>query len=134
MTILLIEDHDATASTLERRLKRTDPSLEIIHARTFADGLRISNELKPDVTLLDLCLPDVKDWRETCRSIEKFYPPVFVITSMELPLVEAECHKYGVRNVFPKVFALELTSVVLSVIASLKMRLIYEKNQALQNA
>lgn len=131
LRILIVEDIDATAKTLERRLKRQDNTLEIFHVKTLAEGLAKSVELKADITLLDLCLPDVKDWRETAQAIEKFHPPVLVITDMDLPLVEAECHKYGVQQVFPKRVALELIPTLLSAMIAAKMRTVAaEQRQA----
>ena len=122
LRILIVEDHDATASTLERLLKRQDSTLEIFHSKTLADGLKRSLEVQADITLLDLQLPDVKDWRETAQAIEKFHPPVIVITDMDVPLVEAYCHKYGVEQVFPKRIALGLIPTLLSAMLSAKMR------------
>lgn len=124
MIILIVEDNEATAETLTKLLVRAESSLEVFCVGTLAEGLAKSIELKADVTLLDLCLPDVKTWRETAQAIEKFHPPVIVVTDMDDPEVDVECYKHGAQNVFSKRFALKAVTALLSAMSSANMRTI----------
>jgi DNA-binding response OmpR family regulator len=134
MRILIVEDNEATAETLTKLLKRANGTLEIFHVGTLAEGLKQSVKLKADVTLLDLCLPDAKDWRETARAIDKFHPPVIVITDLDGAEVIAECHKHGAQQVFQKQIALRFISALLSAMTSAKMRTVAAEQKAAANA
>lgn len=130
MRILIVEDHLATVETLTKLLKRAESTLEIFSVGTLAEGLQKSRELEADITLLDLLLPDVADWQETAAAIEKFRPPVIVLTEIEDPQVVAECHKHGAQQVFNKRIALQFVSALLSAMTSAKMRAVATEQKA----
>lgn len=130
MRILIVEDNTATVETLTKLLKRAESTLEIFHVGTLAEGLEQSEKLHADITLLDLCLPDAQDWMTTARAIEKFHPPVIVITDLDDPAVVAACHKYGAQQVFEKRIALRFASALLSAMTSAKMRIIAAEQKA----
>lgn len=131
MRILLVEDHKATADRLSVLLKKAEESLEISIAHTLADGLRMSDEIEPDITLLDLCLPDCESWRDTVAAIPKFKPPVIVVTDMEDPDIKVEAYRAGAENVFKKRTILTVASVLISAATSARMRrLVKEEHDA----
>lgn len=56
--LLYIEDNPANLRLLQRLLSRRG-GLEMLCAETAADGLRVANEARPDLILLDVQLPDM---------------------------------------------------------------------------
>lgn len=91
-------------------------SLHVEHSTSLKGGLAASEHLRPNVTFLDLCLPDAEDWREVANTIwapwkdpnlTLFHPPVIVVSGMEDPdyEIELECYAQGAQNFFKKPFA-----------------------------
>lgn len=122
MRILLVENHRETADRLTVLLQKANETIEVFTAPTLAEGITKSNGLRADITLLDLFLPDVKDWRETCAAIPRFHPPVIVVSEMDDPDVKVECYKAGAVDVFSKKVVTAAISVLLSAATSAKMR------------
>ena len=58
--LLVIDDNIALADLLDRYLGGTD--YRVIAAANPADGLRLSQELKPEAVLLDVMMPDIDGW------------------------------------------------------------------------
>ena len=58
-TVLLIDEDPATRELVERML--TKEGLEMLHAATGQEGLRLANQ-RPDVILMDVMLPDEDGW------------------------------------------------------------------------
>ena len=56
--ILLVDDHPVVQAGC-RLLLQQRAGIELTEARTGADGLRLAEELKPDIVILDLSLPDM---------------------------------------------------------------------------
>jgi DNA-binding response OmpR family regulator len=55
--ILIIEDEKALLKALEKRIK--DQSYEVLTATNGEDGLKMIEEFKPDLVILDLILPKI---------------------------------------------------------------------------
>ena len=66
--MLLVEDEQSIAEPFAQALSRNGFAPTI--ARTAAEALALARELKPDVILLDLRLPD-GDGRDVCRAIRR---------------------------------------------------------------
>jgi len=83
-TILFIEDEASLQKTLGEVLKQE--GFEILSALDGEIGLRITQEKKPDLVLLDLVLPK-KDGFEVLRELKASEDtrniPVIVITNLE---------------------------------------------------
>jgi DNA-binding NarL/FixJ family response regulator len=82
LRILLVDDHAVVRVGL-RTILGDDPRLEIAgEAGTGAEALRRAGELRPDVVLLDLRLPDQPGF-EVCRQLKAGAAPpaVLVLTS-----------------------------------------------------
>lgn len=122
MTILIVEDHRATADCLSKLLSGCSGITTIGVARTLAEGISKSLELKPDITLLDLILPDSPTWQATVAAIHEFKPPVIVITELSDPEINVAAYKAGAEDVMHKGTVLKIASILIAAIASAKMR------------
>ena len=67
-TLVLIVDDNDTGLYVKTRILRS-AGFEVVQARTGHDALRLVEELKPRLTVLDVQLPDVDGW-EICRRIK----------------------------------------------------------------
>ena len=77
--VLLIEDEPGYVTLLSTGLESR--GYEVIVARTGSDALHAADHSSPDVTILDLGLPDV-DGIEVCRHLRRFSrTPILVVTA-----------------------------------------------------
>jgi chemotaxis response regulator CheB len=64
-TLLVADDSELIRKTI-KRLLASEPSIKILgEAANFAEAIRKTNELKPDVLLLDLHMPDEEELAAT---------------------------------------------------------------------
>jgi DNA-binding response OmpR family regulator len=68
--IVLIDDEEELLSLLETVLKK-EGFQQIGKASTGRSGIEICKEMKPDVIVLDIMLPDI-DGFEVCRQLREF--------------------------------------------------------------
>jgi signal transduction histidine kinase/CheY-like chemotaxis protein len=83
-TILLIDDDSVTRELVERIL--TKEGLHMLHAATGQEGLRIAEQLRPDVIVLDVMLPDQDGWAVLAAITTKMELagiPVVVLTTAD---------------------------------------------------
>lgn len=76
LTVLIIEDEPDMATYLKDVLEDNGCTAYTAHQGT--GGLKLIEELKPDLVLLDLELPDI-DGRSICQKIQGEYPDIKVI-------------------------------------------------------
>ena len=70
ISILLVEDHEVTRMGLNTLLNAF-PGVEVIgEAATVAEAIRLTQQLRPDVVLLDIRLRDGSGF-DACRAIQK---------------------------------------------------------------
>jgi two-component system phosphate regulon response regulator PhoB len=82
-TILSIEDDEEFGRLLELMLKQE--TVKVVRATNGQDGLRLAEELKPDLIVLDLMMPDMHGWEvlERLQSQEDLqHIPVIVVTAL----------------------------------------------------
>jgi DNA-binding NarL/FixJ family response regulator len=72
-SVLLVDDHDLIRQGLARAFERSDDFVVAGHAGTLADARRLNEELKPDVIVTDVRLPDGSglDLVRSARSIDQ---------------------------------------------------------------
>ena len=63
--ILLVEDNEMNRDMLSRRLERK--GFAVVIAVDGAAGIRLAQEEKPDLILMDMSLPEVDGWEATRR-------------------------------------------------------------------
>jgi CheY-like chemotaxis protein len=83
-TVLLIDDDSATREIVERILAKE--GLHLLSATTGQEGLRIAEQRRPDVIVLDVILPDEDGWAvltaiSTKRELAAI--PVIVLTTAD---------------------------------------------------
>jgi DNA-binding response OmpR family regulator len=108
MKLLLIEDDGSQVEVLTKLLKRilSPEGVEIVTASTLRDGLSVASALEPDIIVLDLCLTDSPEWRDTVAHIKDFpsRAKVMIMTGLADPTFEimGECLKAGAHGFFLK--------------------------------
>jgi DNA-binding NarL/FixJ family response regulator len=80
MTVLIVDDHPSFRASA-RTLLEAEGYEVVGEAENAAQALRSARELRPDLVLLDVQLPDL-DGFEVCARLRFFaHPPVVVLTS-----------------------------------------------------
>ena len=81
--ILAIDDDTAMTELLTLLLQSHD--FEIITANSGREGIELVQEIRPDIILLDLMMPDMDGW-ETCKKIREFSnTPIVVLSALNNP-------------------------------------------------
>ena len=105
-TIVVIDDERNVQATLTAVLQRKGFAVEI--APNAAQGRRKVAELKPDLVLLDLGLPDA-DGLEVLKELKAAHPgiPVMILTAHDSLANAIESIKLGAFHFLPKPYAVE---------------------------
>lgn len=122
MKILIVEDERNISDRLKALLETCAAVDEVVIAETLAEGIAKSQEIQPDITLLDLLLPDANDWSVTVAAIPRFLPPVIVVTELDDRSAEMAAFEAGAEDVIRKSTALKIASLLIAAIASAQMR------------
>ena len=82
-TLLIIDDDDDLREALAEQLALHE-EFRTVQAATATDGIRLGRELRADLILLDVDLPDM-DGREACRLLRKdgVATPVIMLTAQD---------------------------------------------------
>ncbi len=89
VNILVVDDDPVVHKMIEKLLK--SEGFNVLHAYNGEEGIKTAIELKPDLILLDLIMPDI-DGFEVAENIKK-HPvsaqiPIFILTSKDLSIQE----------------------------------------------
>ena len=79
-TILVVDDDVALTKTIERIL--CDAEFTPLFAHTAEDGVRLAQEQRPDLILLDVMIPHMGGWA-VCQTIRQFsQTPIIFLTAL----------------------------------------------------
>lgn len=84
-TIMVVDDEADQLFTLEKSLKNVDKNLNIISSNSGMDCLqKLTNNIMPDIILLDVMMPDMSGWEifNRIKSNTKFKDiPIIFLTA-----------------------------------------------------
>jgi len=102
-TILVIDDSETVRATVSDRLERG--GYNVASAGNGREGLRRLYEIKPDVVLLDVVMPELDGWRtlELIRDVSDV--PVIMLTSRDSELERVRGLRSGADDYMGKPFS-----------------------------
>ncbi len=123
-TILIVDDEPANGTMLEMVLNR-EGFTQIQTTTSSRQSVAIYKEIRPDLILLDLRMPDMDgfDVLAAIKEIEKdYYPPVIILTAESDPNIRIKALKAGAKDFLSK--PLDLSEVVCRCRNLLEMQLL----------
>jgi two-component system response regulator MtrA len=98
--ILAIDDDTAMTDLLTVLLESRE--FEIKTANSGKEGLDLIRQIKPDIILLDLMMPEMDGW-ETCKNIREFtQTPIVVLSALNNPGIVASALDAGADDYLVK--------------------------------
>lgn len=79
--LLIVDDHDAFLNAAERHLRRAEHVAIVGRGRNGIEAVALADELKPDVVVLDLAMPEMGGLQATRLIKAQDDPPFVVIAS-----------------------------------------------------
>ncbi|HEX2766216.1 MAG TPA: response regulator transcription factor [Candidatus Limnocylindria bacterium] len=123
MKLLLVDDDPEIRTSVRVGFEMQWRDVEILEATTGAEALRLVEEQRPDLVLLDIGLPE-QDGMSVLREIRAFSEvPVVMLTAHDEPIEAAAALEAGADDYVTKPFDhLELSARVRAVLRRLDMR------------
>jgi two-component system KDP operon response regulator KdpE len=91
--VLTIDDDPAMTEYLATLL--SSQGYDVTESNKGAEGIRLAREIKPDIILLDLKMPDMDGW-QVCRSLREFSNvPILVVSAFDEPKLVASALDAG---------------------------------------
>jgi DNA-binding response OmpR family regulator len=91
--VLVIDDDQAMRDTLKIVLE--PQCFEVYEARSGPEGIQATKQIKPDVIILDLLMPDMDGWQVT-KAIRGFSSvPILVLSAVSKPEMVAKALDEG---------------------------------------
>lgn len=81
VSLLIADDHDAFLNAAERHLRRVAEVTVLGRARNGLEAVNMSEQLKPDVVVLDLAMPEMGGLQATRLIKAQDEPPFVIIAS-----------------------------------------------------
>ena len=79
--LLIVDDHDAFLNAAERHLRRVEHVAIVGRGRNGIEAVALADELKPDVVVLDLAMPEMGGLQATRLIKAQDQPPYVVVAS-----------------------------------------------------
>jgi DNA-binding NarL/FixJ family response regulator len=89
--LLIVDDHDAFLNAAERHLRRVGHVQIVGRGRNGIEAVALADELKPDIVVLDLAMPEMGGLQAT-RLIKAQDEPPFVVIASHFDDVEHREH------------------------------------------
>lgn len=100
-TKVLVIDDDLAITELMSMLLKTH-GFEAITTNSGSEGIRLAEEKKPHIILLDLMMPDVDGW-QVCKAIRSFTAsPILVLSAIHDPRMVASVLDLGADDFLVK--------------------------------
>ena len=100
--VLVVDDH-ASFRSIARRVLAADGFLVVGKASAGAEAIRASDDLRPDVVLLGVQLPDVDGFAVAAALAAQVDPPAVVLVSSRSPAdYGSRIEDCGARGFIPK--------------------------------
>lgn len=119
LSVLLVDDSTHVRAGLRRLLEESDSRCVVMEAGTVADAARALQNMRPDVVVLDLSLPDGLGF-DLLPGIKRTAPEAVVIllTNHEEPVIRRRALSLGADHFFRKSSEFELVVVVMQRVAA----------------
>lgn len=109
--MLVIDDDPDNLISVKAILEHDfNSSFRLIHAESGKDGIDILSQVKPDIILLDITLPDINGL-VLVKSIKNFFAgmkvPVIAFTALDLHEYRVKIMESGFDDIIPKPFEIE---------------------------
>ena len=119
LSVLLVDDSALVRDGLRRLLVESDSRCVVMEAGTVADASRALQNLRPDVVVLDLSLPDGTGF-ELLPGLKRAHPHcvAILLTNHEEPVIRQRALSLGADHVFRKSSEFELVVVVMQRVAA----------------
>jgi len=103
-TLLIVDDDEDLRGALAEQLQLNEEFVAV-EAATALDGVRLAQEIRPDLVLLDVDLPDMNG-REACRQMRKagVTAPVIMLTAADSDMDTIEGLESGANDYVTKPF------------------------------
>ena len=118
LSVLMVDDSPFVRARLRRMLEESDSRCVLMEATCVADVAKILQNVRPDVVVLDLSLPDGNGF-DLLPRIKRVAPKCIVIllTNHEGPSIRERATSLGADYVFRKAIEFELVPVVMKRVA-----------------
>ena len=117
MRVLIVDDSDTIRRMLGTILRSRRWTV-CGEAENGQSGVKQFRELKPDVVLLDLSMPDINGI-EVAKQMSASDPtvPLILFTILEIERIESAAREAGIRAIVPKIEAWNLVGSIESLVA-----------------
>ena len=134
MKLLLVDDDADIRASVRLGFELQWRDVEVVEATSGTDGLRLVEEARPDLVLLDVGLPGL-DGYAVLREIRTFSAvPVIMLTARDEPIDKVRGLEAGADDYVGKPFDhLELMARVRAVLRRLDLKAPVERNAAYRN-
>jgi DNA-binding response OmpR family regulator len=103
MKILVIDDDLAMIDLLKLLLEPA--SFNVIAASTGKEGIRLTQEVSPDLVTLDLMMPEMDGW-QVCQAVREFsHVPILILSALDSPGMVAKALNEGADDYLIKPIA-----------------------------
>ena len=81
--VLVVDDADKIREVVRKLLEQAGH--EVVEAANGREALRVLYEVKPDLVLLDVSMPDMDGWQALERIRELTWVPILMLTALDAP-------------------------------------------------
>ena len=119
LSVLVVDDSALVRDRLRRMLEESDSRCVVMEAASVAEATRALENLRPDVVVLDLSLPDGRGF-DLLPLLKRVAPKcaVILLTNHETQIIRERAMRLGADYVFQKSIHFELVPVVMQRVAT----------------